>query len=499
MRDPLESSPRRKRVANVVFAGILVATALGFLWVEHRHGLTFPVPWPDEGSFLWPALAFRDRFSLFSPEISPAREIFWMPPGFMVLEGILFKVWTFSLLRARFISALFVLLAMVCLAIRARTPRARLGHALLVAVFTFAPIVQMVGNTSRMESLVLLLSALGLLLLERGRSAGLGVLAAAPLVHPNGIFPALGGFVYWAFAFRGRRRPTRTDVVAFAAAGLFWLLYAVHLLRNRAAFMEDMTAQFRWKQAEAALNGTLSTRATDPFLLALLAVLALAYVGARYGRVSVGGLAAFALAFFAISAVAVGWLYDVYAAFAALLVAMLVLEVAIAFAERFAPKWSVALSVAAALTIGGGSQFVTRHPYLMRSVTRATTATTLPGSGYISDAEHAYVAAFIEKAIRKDGPVVVQFLPDADSLLFCEMRSPSVKLLQQTYFSTNPDVYILHDSPWFPPFLRDVELADFAMRNRVNRPIGDWDLVAYSSRGGRWIAVQHDGPGRPWY
>src|SRR5438477_10598474 len=73
-----------------------VPVALGFLvaaYLIRRHvvGLRFPVPWPDEGSFLWQALAFRDRLSLRAPEVHPEREVMWMPPGFLVLEGLLFK------------------------------------------------------------------------------------------------------------------------------------------------------------------------------------------------------------------------------------------------------------------------------------------------------------------------------------------------------------------------------------------------------------------------
>lgn len=488
-----------RRWKDAGYAAVLAAAAIGFLWVEHGHGLTFPVPWPDEGSFLWPALSFRDHFTLHAPEVNPEREIFWMPPGFMVLEGIIFKIFDFSLLRARFLSAVFVLSAMACLAVQVRSSRARFGHALLIAIFLFSPIVQMVGNTSRMESVVLFLSAAGFLLLDRGRAAGLGVLLVTPLVHPNGLVACVGGFAYFLAGFRRRRKLDRVDLGVFAAALAVWLLYAWHLVRNAAAFMEDMTSQFRWKQAEAALNGTLASRVTEPLLLAVFAVLAVALIGAlRFGARG-GALFSLALSFLVISGVAVGWLYDVYAGFAALLAAMLTLEVATALASRASPRTALFAGFAATLALSAAAAWVTRHPYLRRSVTRATTGTTAPGHAYFSAAERDLVASFIRRSIRKDRPVVVQFLPDADSLLFYDLRSSSVHFLQQTYFSTWPDVYILHDSPWFPPFLRDVELADFAMRNRVSRPLGDWDLIAYSTQGGRWLAVQHEGPGLPWY
>jgi len=489
--------PRRWQDAG--YAGLLVAAAIGFLWVEHEHGLTFPIPWPDEGSFLWPALSFRDHLTLHAPEVNPQREIFWMPPGFMVLEGIIFKILGFSLLGARFLSAVFVLLAMACLAVQVRSSRARFGHALLIAIFLFAPILQMVGNTARMESIVLFLCAAGFLLLDRGRAAGLGVLATVPLVHPNGVLACAGGAAYWIFGFRGRRRPNRVDLAAFAVALVCWALYAWHASRHGAAFLEDMRSQVRWKQAEAALNGTILHRVTEPFLLSAFAGLVVAFAGALFLGARGGALFALGLPFLVVSGVAVGWLYDVYAGFGALLASMLVLEAASALASRFSPRRAFLVVGGTALLLCAGAEWVTRHPYLMRSVTRATTGTSAPGRAYFSTTERRLVETYIRRSAHEDRPVVVQFLPDADSLLFQDLRSSSIHLLQQTYFSTRPDVYILHDSPWFPPFLRDVELADFAMRNRVSRPLGDWDLVAYSSVGGRWIAVQHDGPGMPWY
>jgi hypothetical protein len=118
---------------------------------------------------------------------------------------------------------------------------------------------------------------------------------------------------------------------------------------------------------------------------------------------------------------------------------------------------------------------------------------------YCSSAERLHVEAFIRNVTRKDGPTVIQFLPDADSLLFHDMRSSSIHFLQQTYLATRPDVYILHDSPWFPQFLRDIELADFAIRNRVDLKLPDWPVISKTTAGSRWLAVQREGPGRPWY
>ena len=488
----------KRRAPDIAHAWVLGAAALAFLLTGHLHDLTFPIPWPDEGSFLWPALAFRDHASLYAPEVNPEREIFWMPPGYMVLEGIIFKFWSFSLLRARFLSALFLVAAMGCLAVQMRASRARFGHALLIVVFSFAPIFQLVGNTARMESLLLLLAMLGFLLLERGRAAGLGVLALALLVHPNGVFALAGGVAYWTFAFRGRRRPTRSDVVTLAAVLVLWLVFALHLFRHWPEFVEDMTTQIHWKQTEAALNGTASSRLLEPFrVVACASVVVVFGLGLRFGA-RVGALCALALPLLVGSGIAVGWLYEVYAALGTLLVCMAALELATVLSSRFESRVGIAVVVVTSAVLGVGAWWLGTHPFLMASVSRATMPAGASVS-YFTAAEHAQVEAFIKRAVRNDRPIVVQFLPDADSLLFNEMRSPSVHFLQQTYFSTRPDVYILHDSPWFPQFLRDIELADFAIRNRVELRLPEWPVIARTTTGAQWLGVQHAGPGGPWF
>src|SRR5205814_10396522 len=101
MVDSASESGPSSRWPDAVYALVLAVFGVSFLWLRKVHELSYPVPWPDEGSFLWPTLAFRDHASLFAPELFPTREVFWMPPGFMVLEGLIFKIWTFSLGRAR--------------------------------------------------------------------------------------------------------------------------------------------------------------------------------------------------------------------------------------------------------------------------------------------------------------------------------------------------------------------------------------------------------------
>src|SRR5438105_2633552 len=94
-------SPRAERIL-FWFSVVLVAAAC-----VARHvvaGLTMPVPWPDESAFLWQAIAVQRTNSLFAPELNALREVFWMPPGYMIAVGALFKITGASLVAARWFS-----------------------------------------------------------------------------------------------------------------------------------------------------------------------------------------------------------------------------------------------------------------------------------------------------------------------------------------------------------------------------------------------------------
>ena len=93
-----------------LWALALVACVCLFTIQHLRAGLNFPTPWPDEAHFLWQAAAVSDANSLLAYELDREREIFWMPPGYMILQGLVFKITGISLIAARWTSFVFVTL-----------------------------------------------------------------------------------------------------------------------------------------------------------------------------------------------------------------------------------------------------------------------------------------------------------------------------------------------------------------------------------------------------
>jgi hypothetical protein len=448
------------RYAKVVLACVFVA----YLVRRYVIDLRFPVPWPDEGSFLWQALAFRDHFSLFAPEVNPEREAMWMPPGFMVLEGLFFKIVPFSLSASRTLSALFVCGAVGCVFACLRLRESKFLFPLLAGLFLWCPIAGMAGNVARMEGLELVVLAVSFFLIDRCRAAALGVLLLAPLAHPNGLFGMAVGVPFFFFHTRGGARIVRrADLAVIGAAVLAWALYAFHVSQHWAAFVRDIGAQILFKRYVSAADGGAMARITEPVVWGSALALLVALVCARRARTTVGALGAFAGALLVQTVTAAGWLYEVYPAMAVLVASVVALESVLEMARLspWPPQTRIGVSVAVALLLVAFDASAYLHnAFLERSLERATVIRKSLEPAYDLPADRDVIRRYLTSITPPPGsrPLAVQFLPDAEALLYEDLRGPTLKYVQQTFYEHRYDVVLLHDSAWFPPFVRDLEL-----------------------------------------
>jgi hypothetical protein len=225
--------------------------------------------------------------------VNPEREAMWMPPGFMVLEGLVFKVVPFSLGASRTLSALFVCGAVTCVFACLRRFETKVFFPLLAGLFLWCPIAGMAGNVARMEGLELAVLGVSFLLVDRGRAASLGVLLLAPLVHPNGLFGMAVGVPFFFFHTRGGRRVVRrADLVVIGAAVVAWVVYGIHVSQHWAWFARDMGAQLLFKRYVSASEGGALGRIGEPVVWGSLLALVFGYACARRAGKSAGALGA---------------------------------------------------------------------------------------------------------------------------------------------------------------------------------------------------------------
>jgi hypothetical protein len=445
-----------------VWLAALACVLLGFFVTTRLLDLKFPVPWPDEGSFLFQMLALRDHFTVLTPELHPVRGPMWMPLGFMALEALIFRVVPFSLRSARLLSTLFLCGAAAGVAVSLRHSRARLGQVLILAVFLFAaPIFAFAGNVARMETLVIALAVSGFVLLERGRLAGLGLLLLGPLVHPNGTFAVVLGLAYCLWTPSLRRSPGRADRVVLAGAVLAWAAYGVCVAAHWRGFVTDMGNQLRLKVIVGAQAGGIAERLAEPVVFASLAALVVSFAAARRRGVRVSVMAWLTAAFLAQSVFTAGWLYDIYPAFAALVASMLLVDAAAAWlgglsSERVQAGALAVVSLGVAL---GAGRYIVRSPFVVHSLDRATVPRAEFDPPYFIEQDRVTVGRRLVEIAKRRQFVRVQFIPDGEGVLFHDLRSPSLHFVQQTYADRPSEVLVLHQSVWLPPFVRDMEVA----------------------------------------
>lgn len=469
------------RWQRLLFWGLVASGLLAFIAAGWNLGFTHPTPWPDEGSFLWQAIAFQERTSLFAPELNPDRDVLWMPPGFMVFDGVIFKLTGFTLGWARTLSTVYLAATALALAALFRPLPLRLGHALLLGIAFQFPIVVMAGNTARMEPLVLLFGAAAFVLLQKRHSvAALCVAALAPLIHPNGVFFCVGA----AAVVLGERIQTGTIARRRWEWGLValpfvsWSAYAVYVGLHWASFENDMGHQLVWKVWESAVNQGRIGRAADPHASVPALLLALSLLVLRR-RASTHALLGMAVSLLLASVLTTGWLYEIYAVLLYLLLAVLISEAVATVAARRLTSTRKALVVAAAASAAvlGAVGLLSLDPYLSRSVDSATVPQDGKRPPYLVASDRLPVEQFLQQLEAfAPKPLRVQFVPAGDALLFADYRTDKLRFLQQTFYDGKADAYIFHDSSWFPPFVRDVYLLQL-WGQELRTPIEQWPVL----------------------
>jgi len=278
-------------------------------------------------------------------------------------------------------------------------------------------------------------------------------------------------------------------VIAFAL--LCWTGYVVHIAQAWDEFLTDMWAQLRFKALVSLSEGGFRKRIMErPFLFAF-AILAAAQYPAWKLRVPVRPLSVLAAAFLGQTLVAAGWLYEVYAGMAALVASLVALEVFVVWASRAWPRAAFAPHVvlSTALVVANFA-FVVQSEFVNRSLARATVVRPTLEPSYLTEEDGAVVRAYIRANTPMHGKLVVQFIPDADALLYADLRGPHVSFVQQTFYEGRFDLVIAHESVWFPKWIRDLQIMKlFAMQGRQPRA----EMLRFRDGTERWVAFDWRG------
>jgi hypothetical protein len=280
--------------------------------------------------------------------------------------------------------------------------------------------------------------------------------------------------------------------MAIGAAIASWALYGLHVTRNFRSFARDMEAQLRFKEFVSSDNGGPLGRALEPVVWVPALVLAAALVLHRRRGRRAGAMAVLGAALLVQTVVTAGWLYEVYAAFAVLVVSAYAVDTGAA-PELSPATLKTARGATAAASLLGLVAFdatVFDHDaFLRRSLERATVTRRSLAPEYLTDRDRSAVVGYLASVVPRNGgrPLAVQFLPDAEALVYERLRGPKLRFVQQTFYDHPYDLVLLHDSAWFPPFVRDLELLKL-----VFPMAGKCDTTVIRERDGteRWVVYR---------
>lgn len=456
MADPTaaDRSPRfSPRTVRRIYAGIVVLVIV--LAVE-RHvsaGYALPVPWPDESSFLWQSVAFANHATLLAPELNPAREVMWMPPGYMITMGLVFKLAGTSLSAARTFSLIAVLASFVLFAaVMFRRPFPIVAVVLLGAAFLTFPVVA-IANTARMDALLLLFAALSLWLFHREQPAGaLAIIVLSPLVHPNGLVLALVAVAHLLVSGQWRGVRMRWQTGALAAIVLIaWGAYAWHVSDHWTAFRSDMGFQFLLKSAKQL------PLLVEPNLTIFVLFLAAAVYAFFTDRTS-SPVLWFAGGLWAVYGVGLQAWYECYYMIAlALMLATIIPSIArlattgLAHMRSRYARMAIIAALLVVLVYATSRTLQYQHVALPFNANRwygmRVGEADVP---YITPTDRERVQAYLDSLQQSATPVNVQFFPEADAFLYHDVERGAVRVCQGTFYDFEPGIFVVHVSRYIP-------------------------------------------------
>jgi hypothetical protein len=422
-----------------------------FIRVHFIASYTFPVPWPDEAAFIWQGKAIQQNYSLFAPELHPYREILWMPPGYMITLGIIFKLVGSSLAVARNVSLIVSIAIFILLSLLWKENNARFFLAVLGGLFFINRFFIILGNTARMEPLLILGVIGSLLLLHKNKTyKALAILLALPLIHPNAFYfliSAIAFIILQSRYFKERGKIIFSDKLLFLLVILLWMAYIFFAALHWNNFINDMSFQFAGK-AEGDLFRSFKTPGSMGLFMLLLFGIIYAFVKKDRNLLL---LTLYALSFRIVQKIGHEMWYQVYDAFEFLLLSVAFIYYISRLEKRFLRLLLFGLVLIGNYKLGmfeklGG------YPYSIEWEDMRISSSL----EYINKIDIDKIKKLILDHKSQDQLLRVKFEPLADALFFEDINGKSIGTIYVHSDTTsifpyrNHDLYIIHISRHLP-------------------------------------------------
>jgi hypothetical protein len=456
----LKSGMKNWARSDILFFLVMFAFISLVVWVHVAAGFTFPVPWPDEAVFVQQAISFQQHNSLYSPNLSDVRHILWMPPGYMVLLGILFKMFGSSLFVARSVSLVLTIASFVLIVWMLRGHPARFHFLFLTGLFFLNRFFVVTANVARMEPLLILGIVVAIVLFhERKSGTALAVLLALPLIHPNGFYFLCAGITFTVIQHLYLKEATRfnkNDKWLLVLVLMLITCYAVYAALHWSDFLRDMSFQFV-RKSKRNLIAPFKTYGSLAFLCINLTAIVIALVR-KEGKLVLLGLFAFTLWF--VNKIGQEMWYQVFDATAFLLLVIVLIQLLNPSRKRIIYTVLVLLSLYVCIQLEMIEK-LRGYPHSLRWF----------GMGFPTQVEYfknddaQKIRDMLIKHQRGAGPLRAMIYPSADALFLQEMEGKALK-----------SIYVAKDTSVFPAQVHDLYLVHISRYS----PIGwDWSYLPW--------------------
>src|SRR5690554_461387 len=245
---------------SFIFIGIL---ALTLIIQRTLFGFEFPIPWNDETAFISQAFALSTDNTLYVWGLNQERTVMWMPPGYMILLSIFYKVLGYSYELIRWISSALYFISVITIfyIVKNKLKYNLTLHitTLLLMLSTFlSPYSLTIANIARMESFHFLLITLSLLFaLQKLPIVTLALVISSAVVHYNAVYFLLqiGTFLIWTITNRRNLTIRPIELFSLCVAAIIITVYFIFVIKNIHGFIYDMQFQFEWKKIGETMSG----------------------------------------------------------------------------------------------------------------------------------------------------------------------------------------------------------------------------------------------------
>lgn len=226
-------------------------------------GFEYPIPWNDEVAFIAQAFSLSTEKTLFVWGLNKEHIVMWMPPGYMAMLAVFYKIFGYSFELTRWISSFlyFMSILTILYVVRSELKNNILLYSivLLLMLATFlSPYSLAIANVARMESFYFLLFTLSLLFFSKNLPGiALSIVIASATVHYNAIyflFP-VAAFIVWTIIKRNNITIGPLELLALCISSAILAAYLLLIAGNIQTFIQDMQFQFEWKKIGEVMSG----------------------------------------------------------------------------------------------------------------------------------------------------------------------------------------------------------------------------------------------------